>query len=74
MVALLLLIKFIRVGVIFMLSQDIRRSFLKYFKDNGHAVVASSPVVPHDNPTLLFINAGMNQFKDVFLGKSPRRL
>ena len=55
-----------------MLSQDIRRSFLKYFKDNGHAVVASSPVVPHDDPTLLFINAGMNQFKDVFLGKSPR--
>ncbi|MBS0653289.1 MAG: alanine--tRNA ligase [Verrucomicrobia bacterium] len=55
-----------------MLSQDIRRNFLKYFKDNGHAIVASSPVVPHDDPTLLFINAGMNQFKDVFLGKSQR--
>ncbi len=55
-----------------MLSQEIRRNFLKYFKENGHTVVASSPVVPHDDPTLLFINAGMNQFKDVFLGKSAR--
>lgn len=55
-----------------MLSQDLRRSFLKYFKDRHHAVIASSPVVPHDDPTLLFINAGMNQFKDVFLGKSER--
>ena len=55
-----------------MLSQEIRRSFLKYFKSQGHAIVASSPVVPHDDPTLLFINAGMNQFKDVFLGKSKR--
>lgn len=55
-----------------MLSQEIRRSFLKYFKDNGHAVIPSSSVVPHDDPTLLFTNAGMNQFKDVFLGKSQR--
>lgn len=55
-----------------MLSQEIRRNFLKYFKDHGHAVIASSPVVPHEDPTLLFTNAGMNQFKDVFLGKSKR--
>jgi len=55
-----------------MLSQEIRRKFLNYFKERGHAVIASSPVVPHDDPTLLFTNAGMNQFKDVFLGKSAR--
>src|SRR5277367_3064943 len=55
-----------------MISQEIRRNFLKYFKENGHAVVASSPVFPHDDPTLLFTNAGMNQFKDLFLGKVHR--
>lgn len=55
-----------------MLTKDIRRGFLNYFKDKNHAVIASSPVIPHDDPTLLFINAGMNQFKDVFLGKSLR--
>jgi len=55
-----------------MLSQTLRRSFLSYFKNKQHTVVPSSPVVPHDDPTLLFINAGMNQFKDVFLGKSKR--
>jgi alanyl-tRNA synthetase len=55
-----------------MISQEIRRKFLRYFKDKGHTVVPSSPVVPLGDPTLLFINAGMNQFKDVFLGKSIR--
>jgi|688.fasta_scaffold04572_1 alanyl-tRNA synthetase len=53
-------------------TQAIRRKFLQYFKKNQHALIASSPVVPHDDPTLLFTNAGMNQFKDVFLGKSTR--
>src|SRR3970040_678418 len=55
-----------------MRSRDIRSSFLEYFQRNGHTVVASSSLVPSDDPTLLFTNAGMNQFKDVFLGREPR--
>jgi alanyl-tRNA synthetase len=55
-----------------MTSGEIRSSFLKYFERNGHHIVASSSLVPHDDPTLLFTNAGMNQFKDVFLGKEKR--
>src|ERR1700740_2070026 len=53
-------------------SNEIRSSFLKYFEQNGHRVVASSPLVPGDDPTLLFTNAGMNQFKDLFLGREKR--
>jgi alanyl-tRNA synthetase len=55
-----------------MTSKEIRGSFLMYFERNGHRVVPSSPLVPHDDPTLIFTNAGMNQFKDVFLGKETR--
>ncbi len=55
-----------------MTSNEIRQSFLKYFERHGHRIVRSSPLVPHDDPTLLFTNAGMNQFKDVFLGKERR--
>ncbi|MBS4170119.1 Alanine--tRNA ligase [Neochlamydia sp. AcF95] len=55
-----------------MLTQEIRRQFLHYFKNKQHSIITSSPVVPHDDPTLLFTNAGMNQFKDVFLGDTIR--
>jgi len=55
-----------------MTSSDLRGTFLSFFERNGHRVVASSPLVPGDDPTLLFTNAGMNQFKDVFLGKDRR--
>jgi alanyl-tRNA synthetase len=55
-----------------MTSNEIRASYLKFFEQSGHRVVASSPLVPADDPTLLFTNAGMNQFKDVFLGREKR--
>jgi len=55
-----------------MSSQQVRSKFLQFFKNKGHTIVPSSPILPVGDPTLLFINAGMNQFKDVFLGKSVR--
>src|SRR4051812_28091056 len=55
-----------------MTSNEIRASFLNFFDTNGHRVVQSSPLVPGEDPTLLFTNAGMNQFKDVFLGRERR--
>src|SRR5262245_66509320 len=55
-----------------MKSNEIRSSFLKYFEERGHRIVHSSPLVPADDPTLLFTNAGMNQFKDTLLGREKR--
>jgi alanyl-tRNA synthetase len=55
-----------------MTGNEIRQRFLQYFEQNGHKVVHSSPLLPANDPTLLFVNAGMNQFKDVFLGNERR--
>ena len=55
-----------------MTSKEIRQAFLDYFASKGHEVVASSPLLPAGDSTLLFTNAGMNQFKDVFAGREKR--
>ena len=55
-----------------MTGNEIREAFLKYFEEHGHTRVRSSPLLPANDPTLLFINAGMNQFKDTFLGNEKR--
>ena len=54
-------------------SFKIREKFLSFFKKNGHTIVPSSSLIPAQDPTLLFTNAGMNQFKDLFLGKETRK-
>ena len=56
----------------YMSTSELRAAFLEYFRSQGHQVVSSSSLVPHNDPTLLFTNAGMNQFKDVFLGADKR--
>jgi len=53
-------------------TNDIRARFLRYFEEHGHQIVPSSSLIPHNDPTLLFTNAGMNQFKDCFLGNEKR--
>ena len=53
-------------------SRDIRNKFIQFFVKNGHEAVASSSLIPAQDPTLLFANAGMNQFKDLFLGLEKR--
>jgi len=55
-----------------MSAADVRRAFLEYFREHGHTIVPSSPLVPANDPTLLFTNSGMVQFKDVFTGKEKR--
>ena len=55
-----------------MTSKQIRETFFHFFEERGHTRVPSAPIVPKNDPTLLFTNAGMNQFKDVFLGSGRR--
>src|SRR5918996_2695489 len=53
-------------------AQNLRQAFTRYFQERGHTAVPSSPLIPQADPTLLFTNAGMNQFKGVFLGEETR--
>ena len=53
-----------------MTSQEVRKQFLNFFKEKNHKIVPSAPMVMKDDPTLMFTNAGMNQFKEYFLGNS----
>ena len=54
-------------------SNKIRQAFLDFFKSKEHTIVPSAPMVVKNDPTLMFTNAGMNQFKDIFLGNAPRQ-
>ena len=56
----------------YMTTDQIRTAYLKFFEEHGHTIVRSSSLVPYNDPTLLFTNAGMNQFKDIYLGKEKR--
>jgi len=56
-----------------MKASEVRKTFLDFFQTKNHEIVCSSPMVVKDDPTLMFINAGMNQFKDIFLGNKPAK-